>query len=242
MLDVLGADDCIAMLISQEDAVMDVMTTIPPAERMTNEASGNDSQPECPVHNPQANPSTETKGDNSENDLYEIWKASDEISRPEVETYLLPHLRRHAAKVCWMVLHSHQPHLIDEIAQDALMELKQFEGRSMFSTWFHSRALYRAYNERRTRDRRKEISFSNLGHLNLASQMDSDVNMRLDVERMLTNIDSKDVELVRLKIAEGMTDDEIAASLGIPRANVQYRWQVLREKLRTLYNGRHTVE
>jgi len=45
-------------------------------------------------------------------------------------------LRIHAAKVCWMVLHNYQPDYIDEVVQDAMLDLNGFEARSEFSTWF----------------------------------------------------------------------------------------------------------
>lgn len=225
----------IVVNICREGAAMAV-TTIPPAtEGMTNEKLGKN-QCECLEAKPQANPSREA---NPENDLYEIWKNSDEASRPEVEMYLLPHLRRHAAKVGWMVLHSYQSHLVDEIAQDAVMDLKTFEGRSAFSTWFHARALKRCYNERRNFKRRKEISLTDF-NANTASK--ASFETRVIVQELLGHLDAEDLELVELKVQEGLVDAEIAEFLGIPRATVQYRWDVVRKKLRAIYNGRHTAE
>lgn len=187
--------------------------------------------------NPRPNPSV---GVNTENDLYEVWKTSDEASRPQVESYLLPHLRRHAAKVCWMVLHSYQSHLIDEISQDALMELYRFEGRSAFSTWFHARALNRCYNERKKMKRRKEVSYGDYFTPSVPARATLETTVM--VQSMVDKLDPSEQRLVELKINEGLTDEEIAGELQIPRQTVQYRWTCLRKKLRTMYNDRRTVK
>lgn len=218
---------------------MCVTKTPPETGETTNKSVGNEPQ-ECPEADitPRLNPS---KGANPENDLYEIWKASDTSARPQVEAYLLPHLRRHAAKVCWMVLHSHQPHLIDEISQDVLMELGDFEERSSFSTWFHSRALHRCYKERRDTRRRREISLeSPAGRKSIGSS--SGFENSIAMQQMVSRLDQEEQFLIKLKVQQGMTDEEAAVELKISRQYVQYLWNGLRKKLRMLYNERHIAE
>src|SRR6202012_547255 len=95
--------------------------------------------------------------ENPENVLYQAWKEADASARPQIEQNLLTLLRRHAAKVCWLVLHYHSDHLIEEIVEDAIINLPKFNGLSLFSTWFHACAMGTARVALRKQIRRKEV-------------------------------------------------------------------------------------
>jgi RNA polymerase sigma factor (sigma-70 family) len=189
---------------------------------------------------PGPNPS---RGENPENALYAIWKVAEPWERPQVEERLLQYLRRHASKVCWMVLHTHQPHLVDEIAVDALMALGSFEERSAFSTWFHSRALYRCRSEFRTQMYRKEISLD-APHVRqmFARQGSRDLEADYTVREMLAKLTDREQEFVDLKVQAGYSDADIGTELGMSRQAVQWTWTKLRKKLRGLYSGVETAE
>lgn len=189
------------------------------------------------AHTPGHNPS---RGANPENELYELWKVSEPWERPQVENRLLQHLRRHAAKVCWMVLHSHQPHLVDEISVDAIMALDSFEERSAFSTWFHSRALYRCRSEWRNRLNRKEVSLETPGLVNqlpLNRSYSNNIEADYAVHEMVERLTPEEQNLVEMKVYAGLSDAAIGEELGMTRQTVQWTWSKLRKRLRDLYHG-----
>lgn len=167
---------------------------------------------------------------NVENELYRTWKDASTEVRPSVEHRLLQHLRRHAAKVCWLVLHSHQLDLVNEIAQDAIMQLGQFEERSAFSTWFHSRALNRCREELRRQKIRKEVPL-NADWI----PRDSGLETKAIVQELWANLDEQEKELVQLKVIEGHSDEEVAEIIDRSRQWVQAAWSQLRKRLREKY-------
>ncbi|MDA0813360.1 MAG: sigma-70 family RNA polymerase sigma factor [Verrucomicrobia bacterium] len=64
---------------------------------------------------------------------------------------------------------------------------------------------------------------------------DPDVaEFRLQLERALTELPADQSEVVRLKIWEGMTFDEIAEGTGVPRDTAASRFRYGRDKLRNL--------
>lgn len=120
------------------------------------------------------------------------------------------------------------------------MELEHFEGRSAFSTWFHARALNRCYNERKRSQRRKEVSYTDYFTPSVPARASLETSVM--VQNMVDKLEPEERQLVLLKINEGLTDEEIAQALAVPRQTVQYRWACLRKKLRAMYNDRHTAE
>lgn len=186
-----------------------------------------------PDTSPRPNPST---GDNPENVLYSKWQATtDKASREEVECEMLPYLRRHATKVCWIVLHSYQPHLVEEIAQDAILELARFEGRSLFSTWFHARAYFRTRLEFRRLRIRKEQSLETSSCATMLNPASSNIEASALVQDIITKLTEDEQRFVDLKVNHGLTDEELAVELGMSRSWVQNTWNSLRGKLRTMY-------
>jgi len=180
---------------------------------------------------PRPNPSG-----NPENLLFEVWKNTPIGEREPIELRLLSLLRVHASKVCWMVLHAYEPHLIDEIAQDALMDLSSFEERSSFATWFHSRATFRCRTQLKQNIQRKEISLD-VGKLDILPRRDSSLETKVMINEMLEKLTPFERELIELKVYEGLTATEIAEILGFTREWIQISWSKLRKKLKEKYNG-----
>jgi RNA polymerase sigma factor (sigma-70 family) len=188
-------------------------------------------------YNPGSNPSE--RGDNPENTLYEAWKAApDSQTRAQVESSLLPLLRTHASKICWVVLHSHQPHLIEEMATDVILEIDSFKELSLFSTWVHSRFYNRARVEFRKLLIRKETAFTATTRERAAPNGISVAESAIDAQRLLSCLNERDQEFVRLKVFEGYTDAEIAKALDISVVWVRKLWLKLRKQMRTLYDGK----
>lgn len=183
---------------------------------------------------PGPNPSI---GDNPENVLYKTWKEADEVARPEIIQAMLPLLRRHASKVCWMVLHCYNPTLVEDIATDALLDLEKFEERSLFSTWFHTRALFRCRSEVRTIRRRKEVPFETSAaggkHGTPASQ-----EFAAELFSVANTLTDREQRLLSLKMEEGYTHQQIADELQLNTVYVRQLWSRLRKRLRLLYGGK----
>lgn len=175
----------------------------------------------------------------AENDLFEIWKVAPPEEREKIELRLMAFLRVHAAKVCWMVLHLYDPHLIDEIAQDAVMDLDSFEERSAFSTWFHSRATFRCRTQLKQNIQRKEVPMPVGGVESMLALPDraSAMETQVIVNELLDGLSSFERSLVELKVYEGLPDADVAENLGFTREWIQTSWSRLRKKLKEKYNG-----
>ena len=179
---------------------------------------------------------TPPKEINPENELYRAWKEASEEVRPTIEVRLLQSLRRHAAKVCWLVLHSHQHDLIEEVAQDAFFQLPSFEERSSFSTWVHSRALFRCRDELRRQKRVKVVGVYN-PNASVFTDHKITPEFRAMVHDLIKDCSDEELQLIEWKISEGLSDEEIAENLKCGRAWVQRCWGNLRNKLKDKYNA-----
>lgn len=178
---------------------------------------------------------TSNRGDNPENDLYQAWKEASAEARPQVEKHLLPHLRSHASKVCWMVFHSYQPDLVTEIVDDACMELHKFRGESRFSTWFHGRATNRARRElRRLKQRREAPLFAEF----IKTYQPSNQHQGALIQDILKQLTEEDRLFVKRKIELGLSDEEISVEMAITRQMVQRIWSRIRRRLRVMYGGK----
>lgn len=184
--------------------------------------------------NARPNPS---QGENPENVLYQAWKAAEAWERPDIEHRLLQLLRRHASKVCWMVLHSHQSDLIEEIAQDAVMDLSSFKELSAFATWFHSRATFRCRVIHKQNLWRKEVPLDIVRLDQLSPSRQSAPDIQMIIREMLEQLSPVEQKLVELKVYEGLTDVQVAAILGYTPEWIQKLWSKLRKRLKDEYNG-----
>lgn len=174
-----------------------------------------------------------SSGVNPENVLYEEWKTASQEARPEVETRLIALLRVHAAKVCWLVLHNYQPDYIEEVLQDALLDLPNFEQRSEFSTWFHGLALNKFRRLFRQRTQRKEVPLSQED-----KPEDNNLFSKVFAKEIIESLTDEEKELVHLRFTEGLSFREIADHLGISHVSVLERWVWLQRRLKERYGVR----
>jgi RNA polymerase sigma factor (sigma-70 family) len=165
---------------------------------------------------------------NLENVLYAAWKEAEPWEKAAIESRLFNVLRSHASKVCWMVLRDRRPDFVDEIAEDAIMDLPRFEGLSQFSTWFHSRAFNRLNDERRKRLTRKEAPLEGDPTKGAESSVlpivVPDTDQKILVQQLLAMLTDRDAEIVRLRFFEGMSTQEIAVLLGVDKNYVHNAW------------------
>lgn len=172
---------------------------------------------------------------NPENALYEIWKAAPKEARADIEARLIPLLRRHASRVCWLVLRGNHVDYIEDVVQDAIIDLASFEGRSSFSTWFHARALNRFRNQLRTQSRSREVSLERSPESVQAATPQFEYILLGQAMFEDISLSEEDKEMLRMKFIDGMTDREIAETIGKSFSGVHQRWERVRNRLREKY-------
>jgi len=132
-----------------------------------------------------------------------------------------------------MVLHNYQPDYIDEVVQDAMLDLNGFEARSEFSTWFHWLALNKFRRLFRQRIQRKEVPLS---------QEDEPVDNNLFPTVFAKEI----IEILRMRkknssILDSLKDFRSERLRNIWASNIRgviERWVWLQKRLRDKYGVR----
>jgi len=128
--------------------------------------------------------------------------------------------------------------LLQETFTGALRGLERFEGRSSVKTWLTAILLRRVAMHRRRAGRKD----NRLVSLDAASQTTTDgppttaaVDARLDVIDAIGGLRPEHREVLVLRELQGLTYDEIADTLGVPRGTVESRLfrarRALRERL-----------
>jgi len=116
--------------------------------------------------------------------------------------------------------------LLQETFAGAFRGLARFEGRSSVKTWLTAILVRRAAMHRR-RARRKE---ARLVGLDAAAQAATDrppatgaVDARIDVTAAIQSLGPEHCEVIVLRELQGLSYDEIAEVLGVPRGTVESR-------------------
>lgn len=124
--------------------------------------------------------------------------------------------------------------VVQETFEGALASLGRFEGRSSLKSWLISILRRRAARHYR---KHKHIQFVQSD--DPQSRIDAERNVTgsaesaLDVETILASLSAEHREVVVLREIEGMTYEEIADALDIPRGTVESRLFRARQALRT---------
>ena len=135
-------------------------------------------------------------------------------------------------------------------AEDALQEtlagafrgIERFEGRASLKTWLSRILVKQAARRRRSRKRSEALPLHGLSGGaadpadGSASGREGTLALRMDVLVALDALDPHHREVVALREFQGMSYDEIAGALGVPRGTVESRLfrarQILRERLK----------
>src|SRR6266404_6363230 len=104
---------------------------------------------------------------NPENEMFQKWRESTGEEKEQYLQSLVKLLMYHARAVCWKVI----PDLaqeFDSIANDSVWEAirdsETFEGRSLFSSWFHKMVLNHCRNALKEKIRqKKEVALAEVG-------------------------------------------------------------------------------
>jgi RNA polymerase sigma-70 factor (ECF subfamily) len=116
----------------------------------------------------------------------------------------------------------------------ALNSIGRFEGRSSLRTWLHRIVLNQASKARRSRRARRAVSLDACGDSSGGGPGGVDglptvrpasvaVDGRLDATTMLEALSPEHREVLVLRELQGLSYEEIAAALGVPRGTVESR-------------------
>lgn len=165
---------------------------------------------------------------NYENELYEQWQNSAEESKFSLLwERLRPCLLLHARAVCKNALRQVDETLVEEMVDDLLLEIDQFEARwnetyqrfSTFSTWAHARFLYGSYAE--LRYRQKNLGEPLVEDLSEAASPELELLSRTEVQQRLSPTQQR---LVQARL-DGYTFEAIGVDMGMNKQAVHRMWK-----------------
>ena len=128
----------------------------------------------------------------------------------------------------------------DDVAQQVLLKLhlriREFEGRSRFTTWLYRMTVNTALNRRRVERRRAQLL---RGASAPASTSMPDVAARTEVDRLAvliracaTELSEREREIFEMADVKGMPSHEIAAALGLQPVSVRATLSRARRRIR----------
>jgi len=170
----------------------------------------------------------ELKNKREENVVFERWKESDSA---EDLNELAGLLSKHAIAVTYQVFHERREDVAQEAVVKGLEKIKDFRGDSLFSTWFHAVAL----NHCRTK-LRKEIESRvtvELRDEDAKSSPESWMNSKIELAKVLSQLDAEDQEFVRDKL-EGRVEGELAEKYNLSLEGIRSRWFAIRKRIQQI--------
>lgn len=134
--------------------------------------------------------------------------------------------------------------VVQETFLGAFTQAGSFEGRSSVQTWLRSILMRQAARHHRSSYRRREketIAFSEDATAALDGRPEMSEseasNVRMDLLAGLQKLTSEHREVIVLREMEGMSYQEIADTLGVPRGTVESRLYRARRELREWLSG-----
>lgn len=131
----------------------------------------------------------------------------------------------------------------EDVVQETFAGLlkSRFRGESSLRTWLVRVLVNRAGLLRRKRQRRHESTDAPGGDGDRpraeARSVGASPDARLDLATMLESLSPEHRAVIVLRELQGMTYEEMAATLGVPRGTVESRLHRAREELRKRYKG-----
>jgi DNA-directed RNA polymerase specialized sigma24 family protein len=163
-----------------------------------------------------------------ENATFQRWLAAGETDRVVLEIELKDLIEGHARAVVYSVLRRTDEAVVADSTSRVLLNLREFQGEGLFTTWVHKIILASCYSQRRIERQRKEISMEIPG-FDLPGNMTPDsVDMLLTVEKLLSQEQQDIFEMLAI---QGFTLEEAAPKLRTTRSTLGRRWEEIRTVL-----------
>ena len=127
---------------------------------------------------------------------------------------------------------------VQEALIDAFKAISSFDTSRTFYQWFYVLLRNRCYKltaRRKPTENLDDVQF-------LAAQTGTDDDTRYALEKAMHSLSHEDREIVSLKYLSGLSYDELAAHLQIPRGTVMSRLFYARRKLQSKLTGVLTQE
>lgn len=163
-----------------------------------------------------------------ENALYEVWARTEGAERVACEEELRGILRNHAQAVMYSVLRRCDAELLTEAVDRVMINLGDFHGDSLFTTWVHRILMNMMYDRRRLERQRREVSLDT-NHLGL--MRDSDVgtlDALLTVQKVLS---VEDYAMFDRIVLCGETQQEVADATDSTQQAVSRSWARITRRL-----------
>ena len=124
----------------------------------------------------------------------------------------------------------------EDVVQDTLLAayrgISRFQGRSSLRTWLVSFLMRQVLMLRRKRKGKTMAGLDAMAKAIVPDRPASEVDARLDVGQILAGLSEEHREVLVLREFDGMSYDEIAESLEIPRGTVESRLYRARQELK----------
>ncbi len=131
-------------------------------------------------------------------------------------------------------------HDAEDLVQETFMGAfrTRFRGESSLRTWLVKILMRRAGMLRRSRRREADVISLDANRFDEPSQKEgSGADARMDLSRMLETLSPEHRQVILLREIEGLSYEQIAETLGLPRGTVESRLHRAREELRKRFKG-----
>jgi RNA polymerase sigma-70 factor (ECF subfamily) len=127
----------------------------------------------------------------------------------------------------------------EDLVQETLLGAisGSFRGESSVRTWLVRILVNRAAMLRRTRKRKPAQELGETPVQSAKPQAANAVDAKIDLTAMLEELSDEHRQVIVLRELEGLSYQEIAAALGVPRGTVESRLHRAREELRRRFKG-----
>jgi len=126
--------------------------------------------------------------------------------------------------------------VVQETFSGAFQRIRDFEERSSLKTWLTRILVRQAARRHRARRKHRAVSLSRIPEQSegtTASAADANLDARMDVLAALEELSPVHREVLVLREFEGMSYEEIASALDVPRGTVESRLFRARREMRT---------
>ena len=127
----------------------------------------------------------------------------------------------------------------EDLVQETLLGAirSEFRGESSVRTWLVRILTNQAAMLRRTRRRRPEAELTADQASPSAKDATHAVDAKVDLAGMLDQLSAEHRQVIILRELDGLSYEEMAAALGLPRGTVESRLHRAREELRRRFKG-----